>query len=248
MVLLVAGRRDREQRGDRPALDDLEPVVDQAPFDVLGVAEVRFDAPAQLRQPHDLVISQRRLLLALRLDRLFFGPTGRQGAEGELLGGDGRSDDFSVAHLVDVRVHPAGHQGLAEAEGGLHAGDLPVGRDGVGREEDAGCLRGHHPLHDHGHVGLPVFGPVPQAVGHGPLGEQRGPAPADVLEDRRRPHDVEVRVLLACEGGRRRVLRRGAGPDGVGRSRAEPGDGAGDRRHQVVRDDGPFEGPSESPR
>jgi hypothetical protein len=40
---------------------------------------------------------------------------------------------------------------------------------------------------------------VPQAVGHGPLGEQRGPAPADVLEDRRRPHDVQVRVLLANE-------------------------------------------------
>ena len=48
VVLPVAGRGDGKQRGDRPALDDLE-VVDQAPFDVLGTAEVRLDPPAQLR-------------------------------------------------------------------------------------------------------------------------------------------------------------------------------------------------------
>src|SRR5436309_1604 len=54
VVLPVAGLGDGEQRGDRPALDDLEAIVDQAPFDVLGLAEVRFDPPAQLREPHDL--------------------------------------------------------------------------------------------------------------------------------------------------------------------------------------------------
>ena len=70
VVLSVADRRDGEQRGDRPALDDLEAVVDQAPLDVLGAAEVRFDPPAQLREPHDLRIGQRRLLLPRRLDRL----------------------------------------------------------------------------------------------------------------------------------------------------------------------------------
>ena len=46
VVLLVAGRGDGEQCGDRPALDDLETVIDQAPFDVLGVTEVRFDPPS----------------------------------------------------------------------------------------------------------------------------------------------------------------------------------------------------------
>ena len=69
VVLAVAGRGDGEQRGDRPALDDLEVVVDQAPFDVLGAAEVRLDAPAQLGESHDLRIRQRRLLLPLRVDR-----------------------------------------------------------------------------------------------------------------------------------------------------------------------------------
>ena len=70
VVLPVAGLGDREQRGDRPALDDPEVVVDQAPFDVLGAAEVRLDPPAQLREPHDLRIRQRRLVLPLRVDRL----------------------------------------------------------------------------------------------------------------------------------------------------------------------------------
>jgi hypothetical protein len=56
MVLLVAGLRDGEQRGDRPALHDLEAVIDQAPFDVLGEAEVPFDPASQLRQLHDLCI------------------------------------------------------------------------------------------------------------------------------------------------------------------------------------------------
>ena len=74
VVLQVVGRGDGEQRGDRPALDDLEAVVDQAPFDVLGAAEVRFDPPAQLREPHDLRIRQRRLLLPRRVDRLLLRP------------------------------------------------------------------------------------------------------------------------------------------------------------------------------
>ena len=50
MVLLVAGRRDGEQCGDRSALDDLEAVIDQAPFDVLGEAEVPFDPASEPRE------------------------------------------------------------------------------------------------------------------------------------------------------------------------------------------------------
>ena len=120
MVVSVAGRGDGEQRGDRPALDDLEAVVDQAPFDVLGAAEVRFDPPAELHEPHDLRIRQRRLLLLLRLDRLFLRPACRRGVNGKPLGGDRLGDDVTVPHLVEVRVHQAGDEGLAEAEAGLH--------------------------------------------------------------------------------------------------------------------------------
>jgi hypothetical protein len=102
-----------------------------------------------------------------------------------------------------------------------------------------------HLLHDHGHADRPVVDAVPQAVGHGPLGEQRGPAPADVPEDRGRPDDVQVGVLLACEGGRRQVLCRRAGADGTGGLVAEPGERAGDRRCQIVGDGDPFEGPAD---
>ena len=86
---------------------------------------------------------------------------------------------------------------------------------------------------------------VPQAVAHGPLGEERGPAPADVLEDRRRPHDVQVRVLLAREGGRGQVLCRRARSDGVGGVLTEQGERAGDRRRQIVGDGDPFDGPAD---
>ena len=243
VVLSVAGHRDREQRRDRPALDDLETIVGQAPFDVLGASEVRFDPPAQLREPHDLRVGQRRLLLPFGIDRLFHRPASRRGVNGKPLGGDGLGDDATVAHLEDVSVHQTGDQGLAEAEARLDRDDLPVRRDRVGREQDAGGHRRDHPLHDHGHVDLPVVEAVPQAIGHGPLGEEGGPAPADVPQDRRRPNDVQVSVVLARERGRRQVLRRGAGSDGVGRLLAEPGERTGDRRRQIVRDGDLVDGP-----
>ena len=165
--------------------------------------------------------------------------------DGKVFGGDYLGDDLAVPHLVDVRIHQAGDQGLAEAEGGLHGGDLAVGRDRVGREQDSGRLREDHLLHDHGHADVPVVESVPQAVGYGPLGEQGGPAPAHLPENRRRPRDVQVRLLLAGEGRRRQVLRRGAGSDGVGGLLAEPGDGAGDRFRQIVGDREPFDGPAD---
>lgn len=71
VILLVAGLGDGEQRRDRPTLNDLEEIIDQAPFDVLRAAEVRFDPPAELHEPHDLPICQRRLLLPLRVDGYF---------------------------------------------------------------------------------------------------------------------------------------------------------------------------------
>ncbi len=91
---------------------------------------------------------------ACRLDRLFLCSASRRGMDGTLLGGDRLGDDVAASHLVDVRVHQAGDQGLAEAEAGVHGGDLPVARDGVGREQDAGRMRQDHLLHDHGHATL----------------------------------------------------------------------------------------------
>jgi hypothetical protein len=167
--------------------------------------------------------------------------------DGEPLRGDRPVDDRTVPHRVGVRVHQPGDQSLAEAEAGLHGGDLPVGRHGVGREQDAGHLREDHLLHDHGHVDGAVVDAVPLAVGHGPLGEERGPAPADVLEDRGRPDDVQVGVLLTGEGGRRQVLRRRAGSDGEGGPLTERGESAGDRHRHIVGEGGSLDGPADLP-
>ena len=133
-------------------------------------------------------------------------PPAGEAYDRELFGAEGLGDDFAVPHPVDVRVHPTRDQGLTETEAGLHGRDLPVRRHGVGREEDAGRLREDHLLHDDGHVDQAVVEAISQAVGHGPLGEQRGPAPADVPDDRLRPHDVQVR----CPADRRR--RPSGGP------------------------------------
>jgi hypothetical protein len=66
-----------------------------------------------------------------------------------------------------------------------------------------------------------------------------------VLEDRRRARDVQVRALLAREGGRRQVLRRRAGPDGVAGLPAEPGERARDRRREIVGDGDPLDSPAD---
>ena len=105
--LIVAGRGDGEQRGDRSALDDVEVVIDQAPLDVLGKAEALLDLPPQLREPHDLRIRQRRLILLVWLDRLVRGAARRRRPRGDLLGGHSPGDHDAIPHLVDVTVHEA---------------------------------------------------------------------------------------------------------------------------------------------
>ena len=62
MVRLVVRLGDREQCRDRPALNDGEIVVDQAPLDVLGTPEVRLDPPAQRREPNDVRVAHGRPL------------------------------------------------------------------------------------------------------------------------------------------------------------------------------------------
>jgi len=74
VVLLVAGLGDGEQRGDRPALDDLELAVGQAPFDVVRLPEVRLDPPAEPSETDGLRIGQRRLQLVGRVDRELLRP------------------------------------------------------------------------------------------------------------------------------------------------------------------------------
>ncbi len=223
VVLSVRGLGDREQRRDRPALDDPEVALGQAPFDVLRGVEVGLDQTTDLHDRHGLRVGERRLLLLRRRDRQFFGPGHRCGEDRTLLGGDRARDDLAVAHLEGVRVHQAGDQRLTEAEARLDRGDLSAGGDGVGREQDPRSLRNDHLLHDDGHLDLAVVETTLQAVGHGPLAEQRGPAPAHVFEDAPRTHDVQVGVVLAREGCARQVLGCRARSNGPGGVLPEPG-------------------------
>lgn len=234
-VLLVTALGEGVQRRDRPALHDAETVVGQTPFDVLRTAEVRLDPPPEPHEFGDLCVRQRRQLLPLRLDLHRPRTPARHGMHGPLFDADRPGDDLAVPHREHVRVHQAGHQGLAESETGVHGGDRTVAGDRVGREQDAGRLGHDHLLHDHGHADRPVVDALLPAVGHGPLGEQRGPAPADVPQDLRGPQHVEVRVLLAGERGRRQVLRGRAGPHGVRGLLAGPRERTRDRRGDLVR-------------
>src|SRR3546814_16164581 len=79
-----------------------------------------------------------------------------------------------------------------------------------GGEEHPGRLREDQPLDDDSHVDRAVIEAVVQAVGDGPVGEQRRAAAPDVLQDRIGTDHVEERVLLAREGCAGQVLRGGA--------------------------------------
>ena len=144
-----------------------KPVVDHAPFDVLGVAEMRFDPPAELREPHDLRIRQHRLVLQLRVDRMFLRPARRRGVDGEPLGADRLGDDLAVAHRVDVPVHQPGDQGLTEAK--LASTETTLRSDVTGSAVNrmpAACAKTIL-LHDHGHLDRTVVDAPPLAVAHG---------------------------------------------------------------------------------
>ena len=245
MVPVVVLHGDREKRGDRPALHDVKALVVQAPLNVLRLAEVGLDPPTEPRQFDDLCVGQHRLLLPVRRDRYFLCPPSRRRDDGHLLGGDRLGYDVAVAHRGDVRARHAGDERLTEAKAGLHGAELPVGRDRVGREQDAGRLSQDHLLHDHGHAFLSVVEAVVQPVGQGALGEQRGPAPSDPCEDGSRAHDVQVRVQLAGVGCRGQIFRDRAGPDGAGGALAEPGECTGDRRRQLAGHVDCFEHPTD---
>ena len=171
VIASVLSGGNGEQRGDGPALDDVEVTVGQTPLDVLGVTEVLLDLPSQLGEPHGMGICQHGLLLPLSVDHLFLRATGRQAMNSQSLHAHRPGHDCAVADFVDVRVHEASDERLAETESCLHGDNPPVRGDGVGREQDTGRLREHHVLHDHAHLDRPVVEPVRQSIGHGPLGE-----------------------------------------------------------------------------
>jgi hypothetical protein len=180
---LVAGRRRREERGDRAGLQQPQRAVPvDRPFDVLRAAE---------------------MLLQPGAHRLQFGENGRRdaAAAGPVVPGK---------HVVVDRrstVHHGGAQprGRVDQHRGAAAGDR------IGGEQHTRGGGVDHPLHDHTHPHRPVVA-LRTAVGNGALAVGRPPAPLDGRQHRIGAADPELRRHLPGVAGVRRVLDGGTRP------------------------------------
>src|ERR1700728_3571712 len=198
--------------------------IQQAPFDVLGEAEMLFDLSPRGLELQDLLIGERLPILPLRLNLQSFGAAILTSNYSQLLGGYLLRENLAVTHLINISIHQARDQGLAKAEAGVNGRDLPVGSDGIGSKQNSRRLREDHLLHHHSEVNFAVIKAASNAIGDRCLGVQRCPALANVLQDCLFPQDVQIRILLASEGGRREILSGCAGPYGIGPLVPKPGE------------------------
>jgi hypothetical protein len=218
--------RQREQRGDRPRLEQPERAVPvERELDVLGRARALLQPVPGLAQ-----------LLELRRTQASTGTRGLPLAvQDVVVGGDATVHD-------DV---PETGDGV-----GHHLG--PRTGDRVGGEQHPGGDRVDHPL-DHDTHPHPIAGDVVgRAIGDRPLARERVPAPVHRVDQRLGAADVQQRLVLAREAGVRQVLRGRTGPD---RDRACPeslvglddlpaelvGKRTGRRPDDIVRDRGDAE-------
>ena len=130
---VVVGRRDREEGRDRAALDDREPVVVQAPLDVLRAPEVRLDPPADPLELRRLRVAEHRLLRSRPAghERVAEPPHGFE-ARDRAVARDGVGGEQHARRLrVDHPLHDDRHLDA------LDRGALPVGRGTLGGQRGA---------------------------------------------------------------------------------------------------------------
>lgn len=240
---VVRGRHGVE-RGDGAALQHVQAVVGQGPLDVLRLAVVRLDPPAQALQTQDLGVGELLDALSFRLDRLLQGAAAGGGAQFLRLHGDRPADDPPAPDPVVVGVDQPRDERLPEAEPGVDRDHVPVAGDRVSGEHDARRVGEDHLLDHHRQPHGAVLEAVPDPVGHRPVGEQRRPAPPHAVDHRGGAADVEVGVLLPGEGAGGQVLGGRAGTHRARHAVAArllqvPGDLAPDLlRHAQPLDDG----------
>ena len=116
--------------------------------------------------------------------------------------------------------------------------------DGIGGKQNSRHLRQDHLLNNHRQIDCTVVEAVLKAVRHRPVGKERRPALADMLEDRLLSDDVQIRILLACKGGRREILCGCARSHRIGVFLSKPGEDAGDRFLNVFGDGYAFDDPA----
>src|SRR5947209_18631285 len=112
-------------------------------------------------------------------------------------------DNPAVTHFIAISIHQAGDQGLTKSEAGINGYHLPVRSEGIGSKHNSCHLREDHLLNHHSQVDCTVVEAVLKAVHDCPLGKERCPALADMLEDGLLSDNVQIRILLAGKGGRR---------------------------------------------
>ena len=108
--------------------------------------------------------------------------------------------------------------------------------DGVGGEHRARDLGEDHPLDHDGELDAAVVDTQLLSVRDRAVGEQRRPAPADVLQQRIPAGDVQVGVLLPRERCCRQILGSRAGTHGKGQFFAQAGEMAADLVGDADRD------------
>ena len=231
--------------GDGAGLDDVELAALVRPFDVLGAAVVVLDLLAdggEVAAPADRSsFGWRCWSSGTSTQRLFSWVASRRSLRtswrrwalisewtivevflvyDEVVGGDGAGDD-RLAEPVD---------GVDRDLGGVVAAR-------VDHEHDAGALRLHHVLDDDGdtdfELAVATLGAVEDRAGF----EEGGPALLDGAEDFRLALDVQVRALLAGEGGLGDVFGGGGAADGH-RQALHLAVGAGDRGRRCRRASG----------
>jgi hypothetical protein len=182
---LARGRR-REQRGDRPRLEQPQRAVAVVrPLDVLRCTEPALEPLtdlAQLLQPGQ---GQAAPFLAV----------------------------CTVQHVVVGRDR-AVDDGRAQSGSGVDDGLAPRAGERVGGEQHACDLRAGHALDDDRHPYRVVRDAGGLTVGARALAVQRVPAGADRREQLVGTFDCEERGVLAGEARVRQVLGGGAGTDG----------------------------------
>ena len=152
--------------------------------------------------------------------------------QAHLLAAEPAAQDTAVAGrmagLVDielVRIDVALHHVLAQAPGRRDEGHVGVARFGVQREHDTGggLVAAHHLHHRDRQRHLEMVESPFGAVGNGAVGEQRGLAPLDSVDQHGLALDVEVGVVLPCKAGAWQVL--GGGRTAYGHAQRGPAPG-----------------------
>ena len=199
VVVPVADVGDREQRGDRPALDDVEVIVDQAPFDVL-------------RGPKCDSICRPSCTSRTTCESV---SAGCSTATVLSMTSSSRTLYTSAFTKPETRASPSPKPASTVVTFRFDVTGSAVNRMPAASGVD-------HLLHDHGHVDLPLVEAVPQAVGHGTVGEQDAQQRRTGWRIAAGPTMFRYVSCWPAKESRRQVLRRRAGSHRVGGLLAEP--------------------------